>query len=117
YHLRHPLLALDMLSAVCLDRMYVESAICDDYSPYRGGWGQGYPGGQMVAEFYPDDQYGSNPTNWWVPTVHCLAHLVRAAGFDQVQGWKLMEQPKLLKHARGFAMGQKKTSNVEQKGV
>src|ERR1700733_6643238 len=30
YHLRHPLLALDKLGAVCTDEIYVESAILDD---------------------------------------------------------------------------------------
>ena len=45
YHLRHPLLALDRLSAVCTSEIYVESAILDDYSAYRGGLGHGYPAG------------------------------------------------------------------------
>ena len=36
YHLRHPLLALDRLAAVCDGEICVESAILDDYSPYRG---------------------------------------------------------------------------------
>lgn len=37
YHLRYPLLALDRLSALCNREIYVESAILDDFSPYRGG--------------------------------------------------------------------------------
>jgi tRNA (mo5U34)-methyltransferase len=105
YHLRHPLLALDRLSAVCDSAIYVESAILDDYSPYRGGLGQGYSSGQMVAEFYPDNQYGSNHSNWWVPTLHCLAHMVRAAGFDQVEAWKLTDKPTHVTQCRGFAQG------------
>ena len=32
YHLRHPLLALDRLAAVCDQAIFVESAILDDYS-------------------------------------------------------------------------------------
>ena len=39
YHLRHPLLALDRLAAVCDQAIFIESAILDDYSPYRGGIG------------------------------------------------------------------------------
>jgi tRNA (mo5U34)-methyltransferase len=105
YHLRHPLLALDRLAAVCDDQIYVESAILDDWSPYRGGLGHGYPGGQMVAEFYPESQYANNPTNWWVPTLHCLAHMVRAAGFDRVDAWNLADKPYQLAHCRGFARG------------
>jgi tRNA (mo5U34)-methyltransferase len=108
YHLRYPMLALDRLAAVCRDRLLVESAILDDFSPYRGGLGQGYPGGQMVMEFYPDSQYGNNLTNWWVPSLHCLGHMVRSAGFAEVQGWKLVQgQPSQLAHCRGFVHGRR----------
>lgn len=109
YHLRHPLLALDRLSALCDEEIYVESAILDDYSPYRGGLGKGYPGGQMVAEFYPGNQYGGNDTNWWVPTLHCMGGLVLAAGFEEVDVWKLRDgTPPALSMCRGFARGLKK---------
>lgn len=108
YHLRHPLLALDRLSSICNDDLYVESAILDDYSPYRGGLGKGYPGGQVVAEFYPDDQYGSDATNWWVPTLPCLAHMTRSAGFLKAEAWKLVEQPTDMGQCRGFVRATKK---------
>lgn len=108
YHLRHPLLALDKLASICDGDIYVESAILDDFSVYRGGLGQGYPGGQMVMEFYPENQYGNNDSNWWVPTLHCLAHMVRAAGFtENVQGWKLSEKPNGLAMCRGFVRASK----------
>lgn len=107
YHLRHPLLALDKLASVCKREIYVETAILDDYSPFRGGIGKGYPGNQIVAEFYSGDQYGGNDTNWWVPTVHCLAHLVLAAGFKDVNAWKLTDNPQELPYCRGFAHGKK----------
>src|SRR5687767_4897231 len=44
YHLRHPLLALDKVAAVAEAKadIYVESAILDDFSPYRGGIHKGY---------------------------------------------------------------------------
>jgi tRNA (mo5U34)-methyltransferase len=107
YHLRHPLLALDRLAAVTGELLCVESAILDDFSPYRGGLGRGYPGGQMVAEFYPGSEYGGNPTNWWVPTLACLGAMVRAAGFGGVETWKLAETPTGLPLCRGFAQGRK----------
>lgn len=108
YHLRHPLLALDRLSSVCTGQIFVESAILDDFSPYRGGIGRGYPGGQMVMEFYPGKEYGNNTSNWWVPTLNCLAHMVRAAGFtSKVGAWKLHENPRELPLCRGFARGSK----------
>lgn len=108
YHLRHPLLALDKLSAVCDKQLFVESAILDDFSPYRGGLGHGYPGGHMVMEFYPEKEYGCNASNWWVPTLHCLGHMVRAAGFSaSVEAWKLQANPQELPYYRGFVKASK----------
>ncbi len=107
YHLRHPLLALDRLAAVCDRSIHVESAILDDYSPYRGGIGKGYPDGHMVMEFYPDGQYGNNDTNYWVPTLHCLGHMVRSTGFDKVDGAKLIESPSAPPYCRGIVTGQR----------
>lgn len=108
YHLRYPLLALDRLADVCDGDIYVETAILDDYSPYRGGLGHGYSGGHMVMEFYPGSQYGDNTSNWWVPTLHCLISLLGAAGFrEETRAWKLVNQPEHLPHCRGFAYGRK----------
>ncbi len=108
YHLRHPLLALDTLADLCAPGgdIYVESAILDDYSPYRGGLGNGYPN-QMVMEFYPDKQYGNNQTNWWVPSLHCLGNMVKAAGFTDVEGWKLTNSPNHVALCRGFVRGKR----------
>jgi tRNA (mo5U34)-methyltransferase len=106
YHLRHPLLALDKISAICKGSLYVESAILDDFSPYRGGLGHGYPGQQMVMEFYPGKEYGNNETNWWVPTLVCLMSMVIASGFRGVDGWKF-QNPSELALCRGFAKGEK----------
>lgn len=108
YHLRHPLVALDKLASVCAPggEIYVETAILDDFSPYRGGLGHGYPN-QMVMEFYPDKQYGNNATNWWCPTLHCLGHMLRAAGFVDVEGWKLTNSPDHVARCRGFAKGRR----------
>jgi len=107
YHLRHPLLALDKISALCRDEIYIESAILDDFSPYRGGLGHGYPGQQMVMEFYPGKQYGHNETNWWAPTLYCLMNMTFAAGFQKVEGWKLTDNPQQLSFCRGFVKGRK----------
>lgn len=106
YHLRYPLLALDRLSAICDGEIFVESAVLDDFSPYRGGLGHGYPD-QMVMEFYPDKEYGANESNWWVPSLHCMGRMVRAAGFSRCRVWKLTPEPGDLKSCRGFAHGRK----------
>ncbi|WP_254508122.1 DUF1698 domain-containing protein [Anatilimnocola floriformis] len=107
YHLRHPLLALDRLAAVCNEEIFLESAILDDFSPYRGGIGKGYSNNDVVMEFYPGNEYGNNTTNWWCPTLSCLAALLNAAGFNNVRTWKLVGAPKRLPDCRGFANGKR----------
>ena len=107
YHLRYPLLGLDTLSKVCSKTIRVESAALDDFSPYRGGVGCGYAGNQMVMEFYPGAQYGKLDTNWWSPTIQCLADMVRAAGWETVTAWKLTDKPANCGQCRGFVTGHK----------
>lgn len=107
YHLRHPLLALDFLSALGPQEIYIESAICDDFSPYQGGLNKGYPGAQAIMEFYPTSEYGNNPTNWWTPTLACLGLLTMSAGWPDVEVWKLADNPGELPHCRGFARGRR----------
>lgn len=104
YHLKHPLLGLEKLASVCRGNIYIESLICDDMSPYRDGMGEGHRE-NMVMEFYPDDQLGRNHTNWWVPTLTCLTHMVRVEGFKDVKGTKFIIDPKTPIHARGFVTG------------
>jgi tRNA (mo5U34)-methyltransferase len=110
-HLRYPLLALDKLSALCDGEIYIESAILDDFSPYQGGLGKGYPGQQRVMEFYPNDEYAGNSSNYWVPTLYCLGQMVKSAGFTQVKGWKLVQNPPHWGWCRGFAIGTKAQSS------
>ncbi len=107
YHLRYPLLALDRISAICRHEIYVESAIIHDYSPYNGGLRHGYPGKQMIMEFYPINQYGNNESNWWVPTLYCLMNMAIATGFKKADGWKMAENPTELLYCRGFVHGVK----------
>lgn len=108
YHCRYPLLALDRLSAVCEKSLYIESAVLDDFSVYQGGFGDTYANRHVVMEFYPDDQYAGVATNWWVPTIHCMVLMLKAAGFDQAWGWKLCEDPaENIILCRGFAHGEK----------
>ena len=105
YHLRYPLLGMDKLASVCDGQIIVESQTCDDFSAYRG-LGRGYPGEQMVAEFFPGRECAGCGTNWWAPSVRCLAALVHAGGFtDRVTCWKLMENPGRVGFCRGFASG------------
>lgn len=107
YHLKHPLLALEKIAAICDGALYVETASLDEFSPYRGGLGQGFDHNEMVCEFYPGAEYGNNPSNWWVPTLQCLGAMMASVGFKDIECWPLTENPKDLAQCRGFASGTK----------
>jgi tRNA (mo5U34)-methyltransferase len=106
YHLRWPMYAIDKLSDVYTGDLFMESAVSDDFSAYRGGLGKGF-GSDMVAEFYPNDEYGENETNWWAPTLRCMGSMVKASGFETVRGWKLTDKPQRISQCRGFVWGTK----------
>lgn len=100
YHLRHPLLALDLI------REHV--AGCDAGGP--GGDGllvfqsmlRGAPDADALAEDYPfwqtaqfdspgwprmlfvEKRYSGDETNWWIPNRACAEAMLRAAGFAVV---------------------------------
>lgn len=107
YHLRHPLLALDKLAGICDGQIFVETSILDDFSAYKGG-GPHYARGDVVMEFYPNNEYGSNATNWWNPTLECMMRMIFAAGFTRdLRSWKLTESPANLTLCRGYVTGSK----------
>lgn len=107
YHLKHPLLALERISEVCTGEIYIESAILDDYSPYRNQVGRGYNNNDVVMEYYPGPQYGNNESNWWVPTLQCLGSMVASLGFKNLKAWALKDKPETVPECRGFIYGSK----------
>ena len=88
YHLRHPLLALDLIwEHVASDLLVFQSmqrgspdvtAVGDDYD----FWDQkifdepGYPRLHFVEKSYAGD-----PTNWWAPNRACSEAMLRSSGF------------------------------------
>lgn len=88
YHLRHPLLALDLINEhVAGDLLVFQSmlrgssevdALQEDY----GFWDTG----QFDRPGYPklhfiERRYAGDPTNWWVPNRACAEAMLRSAGF------------------------------------
>ncbi|HZD92159.1 MAG TPA: TIGR04290 family methyltransferase [Pseudolabrys sp.] len=89
YHLRHPLLALDLIHAhAARDLMVFQSMqrgsqqvepIDDDYD----FWVQehfdapGYPKLHFVEKRYSNDA-----SNWWIPNRACVEAMLRSAGFE-----------------------------------
>lgn len=103
YHLRHPLLALEKIAAVMRPggTLYVETAVCDSFSPYEPCVGVGHRG-KCVMEFYPGREYGDNLSNWWAPSSMCLFHMIASSGFENVDVWA-NSVPLSIREARGWA--------------
>jgi tRNA (mo5U34)-methyltransferase len=89
YHLRHPLLALDLLhDHVIGDRLIFQTMV-------RGARGripleEDYPFSEEEIfnrpEFpklhFIEKKYSEDPTNWWIPNRSCVEAMLRSAGFD-----------------------------------
>jgi tRNA (mo5U34)-methyltransferase len=86
YHLRHPLLALDKIHSVCREFAFVESHVLDHAFIHEG---QAIPLEHLhplltrapLMQFYPGDELGQEPSNWWAPTVECLRLMLETSGF------------------------------------
>jgi tRNA (mo5U34)-methyltransferase len=88
YHLRHPLLALDLIRAHAAGDLLV----CQSLQ-------RGSPTPAAVAEDYPfeevevfleagaprmqfvEHRFAGDPTNWWIPNAPCTEAMLRSAGF------------------------------------
>ncbi|RAI45093.1 TIGR04290 family methyltransferase [Rhodoplanes roseus] len=88
YHLRHPLLALDLIRAhVARDLLVFQSMQRGSAEPFETA--QDYDFWQ-TAHFdelaYPkmhfvEKRYAEDPTNWWIPNRACVEAMLRSAGF------------------------------------
>jgi tRNA (mo5U34)-methyltransferase len=92
YHLRHPLLALDLI------REHVASDLLVFQSMQRGSdqireWKEDYNFNErwMFEEpafprmYFIEKKYSEDPTNWWVPNRACSAAMLRSAGFEVLE--------------------------------
>lgn len=89
YHLRHPLLALDLIHEhVTRDLLIFQSMQrgSDEVEPL----GEDYPFWNkeifdregFPRMYFIEKRYSSDPTNWWIPNRACVEALLRSAGFE-----------------------------------
>ncbi len=92
YHLRHPLLALDLLHEhVTRDLLLFQSLMRG--SAEAGPIEADYPFQEWGVFDRPDfpklhfveKKYSGDPTNWWIPNRACAEAMLRSAGFEPVQ--------------------------------
>ena len=106
YHLRHPLLALDLLRGVVGELLVFQSMLrgngevlelAGDY-PFeeRGLFDQpAYP-----KMFFVERRYANDPTNWWIPNRACVEAMLRSAGF------RIIDRPEEEVFLCGLAEGE-----------
>lgn len=94
YHLRHPLLALDLLyETVVKDLLVFQSMqrgsrevkqIEPNYPFEETGIFEEF---DFPAMYFIEKRYANDPTNWWIPNRACVEAMLRSSGF------KIIEHP------------------------
>jgi tRNA (mo5U34)-methyltransferase len=79
YHLRHPLLALEIICSLTTDVAIVESFVTD------GDTWQEHTEDIPTLEFYEGYELANQFDNWVGPSLACLLAMCRAAGFARVE--------------------------------
>lgn len=89
YHLRHPLLALDLIRERVVRDLFVFQSMqrgAAELEPVPADVGfwetdrfdrPGYPKLHFI-----EHRYAGDPTNWWVPNRACTEAMLRSAGFE-----------------------------------
>lgn len=91
YHLRHPLLALDLIREHVVDDLMVFQTMLRG-DPFVAPVAPDYEFAEtdvFEASGYPrlhfvERKYARDPTNWWIPNKACALAMLRASGFDVV---------------------------------
>ena len=88
YHLRHPLLALDLVrSHVARDLVVFQSMLRGSEGRFRAE--RDYPFSERDVFDHPawpklhfvEHKYANDETNWWIPNRACAEAMLRSAGF------------------------------------
>ena len=88
YHLRHPLLALDVVRRKARGKLVLQTLTMPDAEPLPTPDDLGLdererlqsPGWPRMA--FIEHRLAADPTNWWAPNAACVLAMVRSAGFD-----------------------------------
>jgi tRNA (mo5U34)-methyltransferase len=89
YHLRHPLLALDLIREHVVGDLMVfqsmqrgsaDAASVEDNYPF---WNyELFDAPEFPKLHFVEHCYADDPTNWWVPNRACAEAMLRSAGFE-----------------------------------
>lgn len=91
YHLRYPLLALDLIRKYAIREMLVFQSMqrgfyhADELQEDYNFWEEeifrkpGFP-----SMYFIEKKYSGDPTNWWIPNRACTEALLRSSGFEVI---------------------------------
>ena len=89
YHLRHPLLALELLHEhVVRDLLVAQSLLRGskeslDVPPDFHFWeNEVFEDGNFPRMYFVEKRFANDPTNWWIPNRACFEAMLRSAGFE-----------------------------------
>ena len=92
YHLRHPLLALDLIREhVARDLMIFQSMqrgsdeVFETEEDYPFSETEVFEDEDFPCAYFIEKKYSEDPTNWWIPNRSCAEAMLRAAGFKIVE--------------------------------
>ena len=89
YHLRHPLLALDLIREhAARDLMLFQSMqrgskevaqVAEDYDFWQTSI---FEQPEFPQMYFVEQRYAHDPSNWWIPNRACVEAMLRSAGFN-----------------------------------
>jgi tRNA (mo5U34)-methyltransferase len=89
YHLRHPLLALDLLHEHVVGDLLVAQSMLRGSSdsievpPDFPFWqSELFENDEFPRMYFIEKRYANDPTNWWIPNRACFEAMLRSAGFE-----------------------------------
>ena len=89
YHLRHPLLALELLHEhVVADLLVAQSMLRGasesiEVPPDFPFWeSERFQNEKFPCMYFIEKRYANDPTNWWIPNRACFEAMLRSAGFE-----------------------------------
>lgn len=92
YHLRHPLLALDLIrehvakDLLLFQSMQRGSTEVDELKPdYPFSEEQIFDRPGFPKMHFIEKRYAKDPTNWWVPNRACVEAMLRSSGFEIIK--------------------------------
>ena len=88
YHLRHPLLALDVLHEHAVADLLVAQSMLRgsrqrvDLPPDFNFWEESvFEEDHFPRLYFVEKRFAHDPTNWWIPNTACFEAMLRSAGF------------------------------------